>query len=200
MSNAARLATSIAIVTLALSAQPAAADLEQVEDPLSHEVTVANATAEQQAMVDWALDRYEAAALPIPTITITFHPNIDRCHGYLGYYDPTPKTLDMCNWGQHYKITPASTLLHELAHAWSFEHMTAEDRDEFTAHQGLDEWHHDGIWWHMGQEQAAEIIAWGLGGDDFTSVYVGDDCEELSSAYTVMTGTEPAHQSCSQTS
>ncbi len=188
MSNAARLATAIAILTTALSGQPAAAGLGH-EDPLSHEVIVVDATAQQQALVDWALDRYEAAALPIPAITITFHPDSDGCDGYLGYYDPTPRTLDMCNWGQHYKITPRDTLLHELAHAWSFEHMTVEDRAEFTEHRGLDHWRHDGIWWHMGQEQAAEIIAWGVGGDEFVSVYLDDaDCTELAAAYTVMTG------------
>jgi len=196
MSNATRLATAIAIVSLALSAQPAAANLE-LENPLSQKVTVVNATTQQQAIADWAINRYEAAALPLPAVTITFHTDSDGCLGYLGFYDSKAQTLDMCNWGQHYKITPASTLLHELAHAWSFEYMTPADRDEFTAHRGLDDWHHEGIWWHMGQEQAAEIIAWGIGGTEFASPYVYEaDCSELAEAYTVMTGTEPPHQSC----
>ncbi len=186
MSNAARFVSAIAAISIALSAQPIAADLEQ-DDPFSHKTTVVNATAEQQAQVDWALGQFEAAGLPIPAITITFHNDSRGCHGYLGYYDPTPKTLDMCNWGQHYKITPTSTLLHELAHAWSFEHMTAEDRHDFTEHRGLDNWHHEGPWWHMGQEQAAEIIAWAVGGDDFVSVYLSEDCSDLSAAYALMT-------------
>lgn len=197
MNIAARLAPSIAIVILALSAPPAVADPEQVADPVSYEVTVVNATAEQQAMAEWVLDHYEVAGLPIPAVTITFHQTSDGCRGFLGFYDATPKTLDICNWGQHYKITPASTLLHELAHAWSFAHMTEADRSEFTAHQGLDHWHHDGPWWHMGQEQAAEIIAWGVGGDRFASPYLHGDCDELSQAYELMTGTQPLHSGCS---
>lgn len=182
---------------LTLPASHAAADLELDIDALSQEFAVVNATAEQRALVDRAVRRYGAAALPLPEFTITFHGDTAGCNGYLGYYDPTLGTLDMCNWGQHYRITPASTLLHELAHAWSFEHMTAEDRQAFTEHRGLDHWHHDGSWWHMGQEQAAEIIAWGVGGTDFASVYIDEaPCSELVAAYTVATGTEPLHQSC----
>ncbi len=96
--------------------------------------------------------------------------------------------------GQHYTIMPLSTVLHELANAWSFEHMSSTDRDEFIAHRGLDAGHHDGAWWHMGQEQAAEIIAWVLGGDRFVSGYVeGADCTELAAAYTLMTEASGPH-------
>lgn len=192
MKNAARITTAIAILTTALSGQSAAADAQGPEQTLTYDVTVTGATVEQQVLVDTAIDRYRQAGLPIPSISITFHTDTDGCRGYLGYYDQTQRTVDMCNWGQHYKITPASTLLHELAHAWSFDFMTMEDRGEFTEHRGLDSWHHDGIWWHMGQEQAAEIVAWAVGGDDFVSVYLTKDtCDELSDAYEIMTGSHP---------
>lgn len=189
MSNAARLAMAIASVTLTLSAQPAAADLELVEDPLSHEVTVVGATAEQQAMVDGAISLYEAAALPIPALTIVFHKYSEGCDGYLGYYDQATTTLDMCNWGQHYKVTAEDTLLHELGHAWSFEHMSSADRGAFVNHRDLAHWHGGDVWWHMGQEQAAEIVAWGVSGGMLNSQYLDEaDCSELADAYLVLTG------------
>jgi len=188
MSNAARLGTIIAIVSLALSATPAAADLELDVDPLSHEVSVASATAEQQALVEWAMGRYEAAALPLPSLTIMFQDDLAGCDGNLGYYDAATNQLDMCNWGQHYKITPASTLLHELGHAWSFEHMDAAAQAAFVAYRGLDTWDDHRIWWRMGQEQAAEIIAWGIGGDGFFSVYLDEIPEaDLAAAYDLLT-------------
>lgn len=70
--------------------------------------------------------------------------------------------------------------------------MTSDDRDEFTDHRGLENWRHDGNWWHMGQEQAAEIIAWGIGGDQFTSVYIDEEtCTSLTESYVMLTNTDP---------
>ena len=107
----------------------------------------------------------------------------------------------MCNWGQHHTITPTMTLLHELAHAWSFEYMTPKDQQAFVEERELDDWIINVSWWHRGQEQAAEIIAWGLTDGSRQTFYLdGQPFSDLASAFEMLTGTAPLHSatdSCS---
>lgn len=187
MQNAARIA-AITIILSTLTVPTAKVPMATI--------TVETATAGQQALVDWALERYQAVELELPTLTISFHNHQDACHGFLGSYEAATRRLDMCNRGQHHAITPATTLLHELAHAWSFEHMTAEKQQDSVDHRNLADWSNDPSWWDRGQEQAAEIIAWGLSDGTRQTVYFDrEPCEGLATAFELLTGTEPLHNS-----
>lgn len=177
MNNAARFSLAIATMALSLSAQPAEADLEP-------QVVVVQATLEQAALVDEVVGRFEAVGLRLPNVTIAFHDDQNLCRGHLGYYAHGSGQLDVCNWGQHYRITPATTLLHELGHAWSFEHISEAARQAFVEHQELETWNGDETWWHNGQEHAAELIAWVVGGEFYESGYLDgmDHAERVSAA------------------
>jgi hypothetical protein len=157
------------------------------------QVAVIGAAPHQRDLVDWALGRFASAELPLPDVTIEFHPTVAGCRGYVGYFDQASHKLDMCDGGDQ-RITPANTILHELAHAWSFEYMAASARDEFVAHRDLASWDEADIWWHMGQEQAAEIIAWGLMEESFRSIYARwERCVDLAAAFELLTTQAPLH-------
>ncbi len=156
-------------------------------------VTVIGATDDEQALVDWAISRYQTAGLELPALIVTFHDTQDGCRGYKGYYNHATGTVDFCNRDS---ADPRRTMLHELGHAWSFEHMDGDHQHAFTESRGLDTWHDtDTAWWQMGQEHAAEIIAWGLQDDnEYQSVWLHlEDCTDLAAAFTTLTGTTPLH-------
>jgi heat shock protein HslJ len=155
-------------------------------------------TEAQHAMAEWALARFDEADLPLPSMTIEFHTDKADCNGYLGYYSRSDKQLDVCNQGSP-RTEPIHTILHELAHAWSFEYLPKDIVEAFTEDRGLDAWHDaDARWWQQGQEQAAEVVAWGLmdEAEPFNSIWViGEECERLSEAFAYLTGVDPLHAS-----
>lgn len=156
-------------------------------------VAVANATTEEAAMVDWAIDRFEDAGLELPAVTVVFHDTVDGCRGFVGHYDAGSRQLDICNRGEIH-IDPVNTLLHELAHAWSFDQLSESDRRTFIAQRSLESWDDSYSWWLMAQEQAAEIAAWGLMDDPFRSVYLySERCADLATSFEVLTGVPPLH-------
>lgn len=155
--------------------------------------TVLSATPDEVAMVERAVARFAEAGLALPAISVTYHDTIDGCHGYLGHYDAAGFQLDMCNRGQSH-IEPVNTLLHELVHAWSFEYLGESTQATFTNHRELDDWSTGLNWWLMGQEQAAEIVAWGLMDESFRSAYVNSEsCTDLATAFEILTGIPPLH-------
>ncbi len=156
-------------------------------------LAVPNATTDEAAMVEWAIDRFEEAGLELPAVTVAFHDSVDGCRGYVGHYDAGSGRLDVCNRGDIH-IDPVNTLLHELAHAWSFDRLSEDDRVAFLARRDLESWDDSYSWWLMGQEQAAEIAAWGLMGNSFRSNYLySERCEDLAASFELLTGVPPLH-------
>jgi hypothetical protein len=156
---------------------------------------ISQATVAERELVEWAFQRFEIAGLPLPPVTVTFHETNEGCRGYQGYYSRMAGTLDICNRGGG-KTDQRHTLLHELAHAWSFSALTDSEMEAFVAHRGLDHWRSpDVAWWQMGQEQAAEIIAWGLQDEDeFKSIWVfTEECDGLARDFEMLTGIVPLH-------
>jgi hypothetical protein len=188
----------IATAVIATSATAAPrADANQANT--SSDVIVEGATPDERKLVEWALSRYETAGLRLPTISFAFHDSNEGCRGsegtYQGLYKHATRTIDICNRGSG-STDPRHTLLHELAHAWSLTNMTDDDITEFVAHRGLDHWYsNETPWWQMGQEQAAEIIAWGLqDADEYKSIWLFlESCEDLTSSFELVTSTEPLH-------
>ena len=189
--------TFIAITIAALVwslAQPAGSESDAAQPAPSGPTEVINATPEEAELLEWAVGRFEAAGLPLPAFTIAFHDTEEGCDDNLGLYRSGTRHIDFCNRGQH-RTTPANTLLHELGHAWSIVFLEEADRQAFAKHRSLDQWYDaDGPWWLMGQEQAAEIVTWGLMDDPFQSIWVHTErCEDLAEAFEVLTGTAPLH-------
>jgi hypothetical protein len=87
------------------------------------------------------------------------------------------------------------TMLHELAHVWTAEYTTPEQRAAFASLRGLATWNDaSAAWSDRGNEQASEVIAWGLAEQPVSLVRIGSpSCAELEVAFHALTGAEPLH-------
>jgi len=176
-------------------AEPAAA----VTGPTQAKVTAVNGDDDDLAMLDWAIGRVSALPGALPDVLVDFEP-ANQCKGNNAYYTRSGSRIDFCNEGDG-DLAPRQTMLHELAHAWSFEHMTGQQIDEFLELRGLHEWKPEEVaWWQSGQEQVAEILAWGLMGDrPFSSKWTRwESCTDLAAAFTLVTHRSPdrPHEAC----
>ena len=116
-------------------------------------------TAEQQALVDFAISRFEVNGLPLPEMTIEFHESLETCGWHKGLYVEQTRSLHMCSIDKQ-------TMFHELAHAWANLNLSDSQREEFTARTGLDTWNsHDSEWEDRATEHVAETIAFALTDD-----------------------------------
>jgi hypothetical protein len=143
------------------------------------------------ALTKWAIDRYVAAGLQVPQVTVTFHDEKAPCQGQNGYFQPgDPHRIDICgfNWDR-FLVTPRKVILHELGHAWAYDNLDEMPRREFLDLRGLDLWQSDDApWGEQGQEHAAEIMAWGLIDEDISMTSIGEsDPVQLAEAYLVLT-------------
>jgi len=195
MNHATRTISTILLISTALFSGPSGArgSVSQTE-AIATPTAITGASPYELATVERVFERFETAGLRLPAISVSYHDTADGCHGYLGHYAAAGSQLDMCNWGQSH-IAPENTLLHELAHAWSFEFLSEDARAAFVARRGLGNWDdRDVNWWLRGQEQAAEIVAWGLMDEPFRSAYVNSErCTDLATAFELLTGIAPLH-------
>ncbi len=179
------VALLMALVTTLLPTQPTRAVGSRTE--------ITGATPEQSSLLKWARSDFVRAGLPLPDLDVRFYPDREACGDAHGRYRRDGGLLRMCNRGE-LKTSPRHTLLHELTHAWSFEYLDRDTIRAFLELRDLDEWADpDDDWWDMGQEQAAEIVAWGLMGEyEFNSFRTQDEpCDALAAAYTLLTGNQP---------
>ena len=115
----------------------------------------ADLTENQQELLDFAFERFDAAGFDRPDVSIEFPDDRTECFGYGGVYLPEIKAVRIC-------MMIDTTIVHELVHAWIDENLTQDDRSEFLTLRGLDSWAYEGEWDEQGAEHAAEIITWGL--------------------------------------
>lgn len=161
MARTRTLRTTVLIAVLALLGNPGSSPEEPARDTtdtLRPLMTVGSSqpSTDQQALVDFALGRFEAQGLSLPKVEFVFHETLMPCHGHKGMYHKKTRTLEMCSMDKH-------TMLHELAHAWANENLTTAQMDEFVSFRGLDSWNdHDHAWERRGTEHVAETIAWAL--------------------------------------
>lgn len=113
-------------------------------------------TAKEQALVDFALSRFEAQGLELPPVDFVFHDSLLPCNGHKGMYHKATHTLEMCSIDEH-------TMLHELAHAWANTSLTSAQMSSFVSWRKLDSWNdHEHAWERRGTEHVAETITWAL--------------------------------------
>jgi hypothetical protein len=83
--------------------------------------------------------------------------------------------------------------LHEIAHAWAETNLDPGVMRRFIEARGLDAWNDKRFpWKERGTEQAAEIIAWGLGDGEIAPA-LGEPLESkaLAGLYDLLTGRAP---------
>ncbi len=175
--------------TATAAAQPAVATV-QAPRP---EKAIHTDNADLAVFAQWALGRYAQAGLELPALNIYFHENNESCKGYSALHrrSEAGSQIDICSTIRTPKLE--GTILHEMAHAWAAHNLTDQQRQTFIELQGLDAWYDkDASWNERGTEQAAEIIAWGLGETSRPPRWIpNNDPESLTTAYQQLTGTDP---------
>ena len=131
-----------------------------------------------------------AAGLQLPPVQVAFHAGTDGCRGNVGYQ--VDGHVDLCI-RLAMEPGPERIVLHELAHAWCDEHLTDAARLRFMASRDLTDWNGTATdWKDRGYEQAAEIIAWGLGdGTMLPSIDGPTDIPTLTQGLRILTGVAP---------
>ncbi len=180
------------LVAIPQVSQPVAATADPVV------IKIVAATARQVEHAEWALARFEAAGLELPSLTIVFHDDYQSCGMREGVLRIAGEnvTIDEC---QNDPSRSRRSLLHELAHAWDHVggSIDTDTRLDFLRLRGLRSWDDDDLPWNQrGEEQTAEIIAWGLMHQSAPiPTSVGDrgaqDSVSLATAFILLTGIRP---------
>jgi hypothetical protein len=125
--------------------------------------TTPSLTPSQHDLVAWAKQRFVVAGLEPPSPDVVFASDRDVCHGHHGLFQGKHHRVSICiNDGAASQFS-RKLMLHELAHAWAREHLSADDRHTFVELRGAASWNdRDDPWAERGTEHAAEILAWGL--------------------------------------
>ncbi len=146
---------------------------------MGRNVIVAAGTPQQLELARWAVSRFEAAGLELPSVEIRFHADRAACGEHFGYY--RAGVMDVC--GTNVNLLARRNLLHELAHAWAEMNETGERREQFLELRGLTSWNGRGLGWHgRGFEHAAEILAWHLGDRILTPTVPDNAPDQLEAA------------------
>jgi hypothetical protein len=140
-------------------------------------------------LIEWSVERYETAGLELPPTQVHFS-NEDGCGGFVG--TTIEGRIDLCV-RLAMEAGPQRIVLHELAHAWAGSNLDEATKDRFDQLRGLSHWADaSDTWKRRGSEQAAEIIAWGLGDGTMLPLIDGDtDPAALTEAFRLLTGADP---------
>lgn len=144
-------------------------------------VTYSGFDPEGQRIVGSAITRFQAASLDLPMTHVRRVSVGKRCQPRGRAVNSWPlKMARIC-------VVKEEVVVHELAHAWTFVHLTDEDRLEFALRRGTPTWRsREHPWIDRASEHAAEIITWYLywseidngfvriGGDVSTEAYMSD--------------------------
>jgi hypothetical protein len=156
--------------------------------------TATSLTIDQRALLDWALGRFHIAGLAAPTSSVDFATDTSACDGYRGLFDSRSNHITICVDDDAALDARRSVIVHELAHAWSVEHLSSAERSAFVDRRAASSWNdHDDDWASRGIEHAAEIITWGL--TDVTVSLHGitgtKDPTTLHATFVWLTGVDP---------
>jgi hypothetical protein len=159
--------------------------------PARPALTLHGADAVQERTVDWAMRRFRAGGLEgLPPLDVVLHRSRTACDGYVGLY--LAGRIDLCTEGLLEPYARKFTL-HEMAHAWTEANLPDEVLVRFLRTRGIATWNDQRLpWKERGAEQAAEIIAWGLGEGEIAPVLPHPTADrELAGLFELLTGREP---------
>lgn len=181
----------------------------QGEEPVAGSAGSHPLTRDQEAMVDFALDRFETQGLRLPDLEFVFRDSLLSCDLHKGRYHKDIQLVEMCSMDKH-------TMLHELAHAWANHNLTRGQMDGFVTEHGLDSWNDpDHAWARRGTEHVAETIAWALSDEPRHVIWVEDledgtkvtthkiltvdvEVEVLLAAFRSLTGIDPVYRDATE--
>jgi hypothetical protein len=166
----------------------AVATMTLVVSRIDTETKITGGTHAQRTMARWAIGRFEAAGLSLPSLEIRFHSTPIGCDGRLGSY--ADGAADLC--GVHVNLMARRTLLHEMAHGWVGSTASAGLKARFLRLRQLESWNDPEVDWDQrGTEHAAEIIGWALcdqGTGTQLPSFPRNAPEQLADAYKLLTG------------
>jgi hypothetical protein len=153
---------ALLIASSAILLNPGAA--RPAEKTVAPQISIVSGSTTQIEDAQWALSRFRAAGIELPSLQIMFHDDYQACGNREGVLRIAGERAEIHECESD-RSRSRRSLLHELAHAW--DHMaggiTQERRARFLETRNLSSWDPDGLpWQERGEEQAAEIIAWGL--------------------------------------
>ena len=144
--------------------------------------------------VEWALDRFAAAGLPLPPMDVTVHRHTRPCDGNSGLYRHGPPVeVHICSMGDADTRAARLITLHELAHAWAETYLEPSQRERFLDLRGLQMWVDATRPTHeWGAEHAAEVVSWGLMDAEVELIRIHDaDSSALSTAFELLVKRDP---------
>ena len=161
-------------------------------------VEIVNASPALATHVENAIGAFVDGGLPVPTVaSITFDADHPFCESHGGRYTDSTRAALVCFDAQTMRDSDGSLhrteerlLLHELAHAWTQQHTTAEQREAFMALHGVRRWNDGTDRWHQrGTEIAAETFVWALWDrDDPPRSLASKDPDLLAEGFELLTG------------
>jgi hypothetical protein len=161
-------------------------------------VTTTGFGPQQQALIDWAVDLFRQADLPLPPVDFVHEASKDQCTGRRGAhtFDDGRSTIRICT--DEAGLADQILFVHELSHAWDRGALTDDRRSAFMALRGLHTWRGNdptgADWLERGAEHAAEIMTWGLLDRPMMVVFIPDNtCSDLLAGYETLTGRSPLH-------
>lgn len=176
--------------------------------PAGREVDVHNGTPLLEQVLQDALARFTEAQLAEPRFdAVTFEPS-RQCEGRSGRLIQSDgvRTLFLCIFESDLclgagpcpepSLSVRGAVLHELAHAWTIDHVSTDLEGRFLDLVGLNVWQDADLpWSEQGVEYSAEVIAWGLLDRQSRMARIGNpDCEDLAAAFRLLTDAEPLQE------
>ena len=194
-----------AFVAPAGTSPPQSLSAPATKVPVEKEVTVDPAVPAEPVIsaLDVDADTYaetiaafEDSGLGAPEFLAHFHTTAEPCSGHRGLHIVTSdgvSTVHVCATHENPLFVESvreRTLMHEAAHAWIRQNVSAEQVAAFMEVRGLTVWEDGSLaaWGELGAEHAAEILTWGMSGETRNINYRIDDSDldNLRAAYTVL--------------
>jgi len=158
--------------------------------PAREPLVIHGANAAEERVIDWSLRRFREAGLDgMPDLEVYLHRSHEGCRNGIGYY--LAGRIDLCTKASS-EPYQRKYALHEMAHAWTEANTDTAILERFMDIRGIAAWNDRSFdWKQRGTEQAAEIIAWGLG--EGVSPWLPDQPEdrELADLFELLTGRQP---------
>jgi hypothetical protein len=111
-------------------------------------------TAAQHAQLLEAVQLFESTGMELPPVLVNWSGDKADCSGANGVFRHSNQssTIWICSEFR-------STLVHELAHAWTTANLTTEEENAYMDHEGLEYWNNaKADWADRGIEHSANLI------------------------------------------
>jgi hypothetical protein len=186
----------------------------QVPDPVQHErtgtvrvgdvaVEIWNGTPVLEQLVAWGLEQFPEAGLTVPRpSSVTFYPAADRCRGNLAVAAGEANDEIVACFGEGlacvtgpcppWSTKAEVTILHELAHTWMGQNLTADTRTVYERLTRMTWAAPKDPWEQRAIERAAVVIAWGVQESPGPPEEFELSEQELFEEFLLLTGRPPA--------